>query len=161
MEDKNFRHIVRIANTDVKGNLRLYHALTMINGIKYSFANAVCNCIDIDKNKRIGEIDTNLIKKIEDVITNPVQHGIPSYMFNRRKDFDSGQDKHIIGATLKFTKDMDIKMMKKIKSYKGMRHSFGLPVRGQRTRSNFRHGVSLGVQRSKAKMAAAKKEDKK
>src|SRR3989344_3372777 len=162
MEDnKNFKHIVRISNTDVKGNIRLYHALTLISGVKYSFANAICNCVDIDKNIKVGDLDINSIKKVEDVVTNPTKHGIPSYLFNRQKDFDTGEDKHIVVASLKFTKDMDIKMMKKMKSYKGMRHSFGLPVRGQRTRSNFRHGVSLGVQRSKSKMTVAKKEGKK
>ncbi len=51
-------------------------------------------------------------------------------------------------------------MMKKIKSYKGVRHMFGLTVRGQRTRSNFRKNkgkVRLGVTRKKAE--PAKKND--
>lgn len=155
MEDKNFRHIVRIANTDIKGSLRVYHALTMIYGVKYAFANAIITSLSLDRQKKVGELDSADIKKIEDAIANPQKNGIPPYLLNRQKDFESGQDKHLIGAALKFTKEMDVKLAKKIKSYKGMRHSFGLPVRGQRTRSNFRHGASLGVQRSKAKMAAA------
>ena len=53
------------------------------------------------------------------------------------------------GTTLSFTQDNDIKMMKKIKSYKGVRHILGQPVRGQRTKSNFRKnkGKVLGVKR--------------
>jgi small subunit ribosomal protein S13 len=39
--------------------------------------------------------------------------------------------------------------MKKIKSYKGIRHMFNLPVRGQRTKGNFRKGKSVGVVRKK------------
>jgi small subunit ribosomal protein S13 len=48
-----------------------------------------------------------------------------------------------------FTKDNDIKLMRKIKSYKGTRHSAGQPVRGQRTKSNFRKskGKVMGVKR--------------
>ena len=45
--------------------------------------------------------------------------------------------------------------MKKIKSYKGMRHAYGLPVRGQRTRGNFRKGVTVGVMKKAAKIAQA------
>jgi len=53
---------------------------------------------------------------------------------------------------LKFTKENDIKLLKKVKSYRGMRHALGLPVRGQRTKSNFRRNkgkASLGVKRAK------------
>ena len=55
---------------------------------------------------------------------------------------------HLINTDLDLSKDGDIKRMKKVKSYKGLRHTWGLPVRGQRTRSNFRKNkgkVSLGV----------------
>jgi len=74
-------------------------------------------------------------------------------MLNRRKDYETGEDKHLLSSDLAFTKDNDIKMLKKIKSYKGMRHAFGLPVRGQRTRSNFRRnkGKVTGVQKKKIK----------
>ena len=48
--------------------------------------------------------------------------------------------------------NLGTKFMKKIKSYRGIRHMFGLPVRGQRTRSNFRpnKGKVQGVKRGKA-----------
>ena len=56
---------------------------------------------------------------------------------------------------MSFTQDNDIKMLKKIKSYKGIRHSLGLPVRGQRTRSNFRKnkGKVMGVKRKEGAKA--------
>ena len=61
----------------------------------------------------------------------------------------------MLSGDLDYTKDMDIKRMKMIKVYKGMRYAFGLPVRGQRTKSNFRKnkGKVQGVKRR----AAAKK----
>jgi len=46
--------------------------------------------------------------------------------------------------------------LKKMKSYKGWRHSLGQPVRGQRTRSHFRKGSAIGVMKTKAKPASGK-----
>ena len=43
----------------------------------------------------------------------------------------------------------DLNRMRKTRSYKGRRHEFGLPVRGQRTKSTFRKGSSVGVSRSR------------
>ena len=69
---------------------------------------------------------------------------------------------HLISTDLKLRKEFDIKFMKKIKSYKGMRHASGLPVRGQRTRAHFRTGTSLGVVKAKlAQKQSEKKESKK
>ncbi len=47
-------------------------------------------------------------------------------------------------------KEFDVKRMKQIRSYKGVRHSLKQPVRGQRTRSHFRTtGVAVGVKKPK------------
>ena len=72
-------------------------------------------------------------------------------MLNRKHDPESGQDRHLLVAELDFEKDNDIKRMKMIRSYRGLRHMFGYPVRGQRTRSNFRKnkGKVMGVKRAK------------
>jgi len=94
----------------------------------------------------------------------PENYSIPSWLYNRRKDPETGRDKHIAVSRLELTKRMDIGQMRKLKTYKGVRHSFGLPVRGQRTRSSFRHGRSVGVVRKAARMrqaAAGKKKGKK
>ena len=70
---------------------------------------------------------------------------------NRRRDYDTGEDKHLLIGTLQFSKDNDIKRLKKIKALRGMRHQKGLPVRGQRTKSNFRRnkGKVIGVKKKK------------
>lgn len=151
MAEKEFRHIVRIVNTDLPGNKSIANALTKIKGVKFMLANAVCNTINIDRNKKTGELEEEEIRKISDVLKNPLQHGIPVWMLNRRKDYETGENKHLTGADLKFAQENDIKTLKKIKCYKGIRHIFGLPLRGQRTRSNFRRGKSLGVARGKKK----------
>ncbi len=52
---------------------------------------------------------------------------------------------------LKLRKEFDLKRMKKIKSYKGVRHIVGLPVRGQRTKANFRRNRKPSVAAAKKK----------
>ena len=78
-------------------------------------------------------------------------------MVNRRNDYDTGQNKHLLTGDLQFTVENDIKMMKKMKCYKGVRHILGQPVRGQRTRSNFRRnkGKVMGVRRSSGAKSSA------
>jgi len=71
-------------------------------------------------------------------------------MKNRRSDPETGEEKHLVGTDLDMKKDFDIRRMKKIRSYRGIRHTSGLPVRGQRTRSNFRKkGQAVAVKRKK------------
>lgn len=148
-QKQELKYFVRIANTDLDGNKPIYNALTKIKGINIMFSNAVLNVAGIEKAKKAGYLSENEANKIDNIIKEPAKFGIPSWTFNRKKDPEDGADKHLIGATLTFTQDNDIKMMKKIKSYKGVRHILGLPVRGQRTRSNFRKnkGKVLGVKR--------------
>ena len=151
----NFRYFVRIAQTDLDGNKPIRHSLLKIKGIGFMLSNAVCNLTNIDKKKKTGYLTGEEIKKIENVLESPSKFNVPAWMFNRRRDPVSGEDKHLLTSSLTFEQENDIKMMKKMRSYRGMRHSFGLPVRGQRTKSNFRRNKgksSLGVK----KKAAAK-----
>jgi len=113
------------------------------------FANAVCQVLKLDKNRKAGEFSEEEINKIEDCLGNPAKYNIPVWMFNRRKELETGQDKHIVSIDLDLKKEFDIRRLKKIRSYKGWRHARGLPVRGQRTRASFRKGVALGVKRKK------------
>jgi len=148
--------IVRIAGTDVKGETQLFTSLQRIKGVGGSLANAICRVHMLDRNRKIGTLTDGKIKKIEETLKNPAKFGIPYWTLNRRKDLETGEDKHIVGPDLKFTQEQDVKRMIRIKSYKGVRHMFGLPVRGQRTRSSFRKGRTVGVVRKKT-MPAKKK----
>ena len=94
---------------------------------------------------------------MEETLKNPTKFGIPAWVMNRRRDLVTGEDVHLVGADLEFAQKQDIKRMIDIKSYKGVRHMFGLPVRGQRTRSSFRKGRTVGVVRKKV-MPAKKRE---
>jgi len=148
--------IVRIAGTDLKGENHLFVSLQKIKGVGGIFANAVCKVNVLDRNMKVGDLSLTQIKKIEDTIKNPTKFGIPNWILNRRKDIDMGENKHLIDPDLSFTHKQDIKRMINMKSYKGVRHMYGLPVRGQRTRSSFRKGRTVGVVRKK--MMPGKKE---
>lgn len=159
-EKKQLKHLVRIANTDLKGEKNIVIALKSIKGVGINLANALCNVTKINKTKKAGELTDEETEKIEKAIKTPSKYNIPSWMFNRRKDMETGLDKHLVTNELIFTKEQDIKLMRRIKCYKGIRHALGLPVRGQRTRSNFRKnkGKAMGVKRAKiGKKAGGKK----
>ena len=148
-KDDNFKHLVRIANADLHGEKNIGFALRNIKGVNFQFANAVCKLTNIDKLKKVGNLTDDEISRLDKIINAPLENGMPSWMVNRRKDYEDGTDKHIITTDLMFTKDNDLKRLKKIKSYRGLRHAAGLPVRGQRTKSNFRKskGNVMGVKR--------------
>ncbi|MBI4116948.1 30S ribosomal protein S13 [Candidatus Pacearchaeota archaeon] len=141
-EEKNEEKLVRIMSKDIEGKMKIYPGLTKIKGISWGISNAVCKILGIDKNRKIGSLAEDEIKKISDFMKNPK---IPPFLVNRRFDFETGEDRHLTGTDLDFRKDFDIKRLKNIKSYKGMRHQLGLPVRGQRTKGHFRRNKSKSV----------------
>lgn len=138
--------VVRIAATDIPARLSVYAGLTKIKGISWSVSNAICNVLNIEKNKRLKELSEEEIEKIEKFLKKPE---LPSWLMNRRKDRETGEDRHLITTELELAKEFDIRRLKKIKCYRGVRHALGLPVRGQRTRSHFRKGKTVGVIRKK------------
>lgn len=139
---KHEERVVRILSEDIEGRMSLLSGLTKIKGISWSFSNAACKMLGMDKKRQIGSLSESEVKKIEEFIKNP---DVPSHLLNRRKDFDSGEDLHLTSADLDLKKEFDIKRLKKMKSYRGFRHSAGLPTRGQRTKGNFRPNKSKGA----------------
>ena len=150
-KNENYRHLVRVASTDLIGEKCLLYALTKIKGIGIIYSNAILSVSGIPKDKKAGVLTDQEVATLNDIISNPEKYKLPSWLFNRRNDYETGEDGHIITSDLTFTKDNDIKRLKKIKSNRGMRHAWSLPLRGQRTKSNFR--------RSKGKVAAVKRKN--
>ena len=162
--DANFKHLVRISNTDIDGNKQIIASLRKIKGISFMYANMLCKYIKIDPHKKAGSLTDAEVEQFEAILKSPHQFQIPYWMMNRRNDYETGENRHLIVGDLKFSIENDIRRLKKIKSYRGVRHMIGQPTRGQRTRSNFRRnkGKVMGVQRSKvAAPAGDKKDDKK
>lgn len=139
---KEDERVIRILTEDIEGRKKIYVGLTSIKGVSWGLSNAVCEILKIDKKRKIGSLTTEEIKKISEFIKNS---SVPTYLKNRKKDFETGEDKHYVGTDLELRKEFDIKRLKKIKSYRGFRHMSGLPVRGQRTKAHFRKNKSRGV----------------
>ena len=148
MSDSDFKYIIRIANSDVSGEERLANALTSIRGIGPRISNAIVQKLKLDPNKLAGKLDDKNVVDIENAIMN-LNDYVPDWLLNRQKDYDTGEDVHPVSVELKMTHDEDLNRMKKVKSYKGIRHASGHKVRGQRTYSNGRKGLALGVSRKK------------
>ena len=150
---KNFREKVffRKLRTQVDGNAKVEFGLTQIKGIGRRLAQAIVKIAEVNPDIRIGAIPEKDLNKLEEIILNPVANGLPVWMVNRKKDLRSGNNLHILGNQLEITVKRDVDRMKRIKSYKGVRHHLGLKVRGQRTKSTGRHGLVVGVVRRKQK----------
>ncbi len=155
IKNEQLKPFLRVLNTDLQGEKPIALALRKVNGVSFSLAHAICRKLNMNPKKQAGLHTDVEVKKIEQVIK---ARELPSWMYNRRGDFDTGEDMHLTGSDLKLNQEFDVKRMKMIKSYKGIRHAIAQPVRGQRTRSHFRHGRSVGVQKTKmGKVAAAAK----
>jgi len=137
--------MVRIVGNDIPGEKKMIVGLTQIRGVGYMFANTILNFLKINPNERIGYLSSEQIKSIENVIKNPSTSNFPSWFLNRRKDVETGEDKHLITSDIAFTVRNDIEREKTGGSWRGIRHMFGLKVRGQRTRCTGRKGGAVGV----------------
>ena len=144
--DSNFMHRVRIAGVIVDGKLPIDKAVMNIKGIGDRVSQSITPKLDFAEGKRVGDLNEKEIKKLENI-----HEHVPNWMVNRKKNPENGKYEHFIGPNLDMSLREDLNRLKKIKSYRGIRHSLHLPVRGQRTKSTFRHGTTLGVSRRKAK----------
>jgi small subunit ribosomal protein S13 len=147
LEGKDYG-VIRILSKDIEGRINVYTGLTKIKGISWTMSHIICTALGIPKTKKIGELTQDEIKKIVGFFEEPK---IPLFLLNRRKDFEMGTSRHLLGSDLDLKKEFDIKRLKKIRTYRGVRHTLGQPVRGQRTKSHFRAKgrKAVGVQKSK------------
>ena len=141
--------LVRVLGRDIRGDIKIKSALTKINGISWAISNAVCKILELDREKKIQDFSKEELGEIENFMKSPE---LPGFLKNRQNDLDSGEDLHISGVDLKLRKEFDLKRMRKIRSYKGIRHTVGLPVRGQRTKANFRRNRKPSVAAAKKKV---------
>lgn len=148
------KEIVRIARTDIKGTQPVEMALTGLKGVGDMYANAVADAMDL-KNQKIGLLNEEEINEIEEKLKNPEKLELPTWVRNRRKDLETGEDKHLIESDLELKEQFDIRRLKEAGTYRGWRHEQGLPVRGQKTQSSFRSGSKVGVSRARLQEEAS------
>ncbi len=162
---REFRHIVRVIGTDLDGSKKVAYGISKIRGVGPNFAHAVVRVSKVNPEARIGTLSEGEISRIEDAIRDPAKHGVPSRLLNRRKELETGRDTHLVGPDLALRIKADVDFMKDIRTWKGIRHSLGLKVRGQRTRTTGRSGKAVGVKKKvlmeAARAAGAKKEETK
>lgn len=147
-EDENFNYIVRIASSDIDGQKRTVIGLQSIKGVGKRVAEIVAKRAKVDPSMKMGSLSDEKIKEIEALITSYVEYA-PDWAINRQNDYESGDDMHLLGNDLDIIQKDDINRMKMIRCYRGIRHEGRHKVRGQRTRSNGRHGLTMGVTRKK------------
>jgi small subunit ribosomal protein S13 len=134
--------MARVAGVELEDNLRVGYALTKIRGVGMSLSKKILGEIGIDGGMRVSELSSEDISKIA-----------------------AKMEEHLIEGDLARKVREDIQRLRVIGSYRGLRHSRGLPVRGQRTRSNARtkrgKKKTVGAYRKEAltKMTAKKKEE--
>jgi small subunit ribosomal protein S13 len=147
LSSQEYRHIVRIAGKDVPGAKKMIIGVSQVRGIGYNFAKAILDVLKIDQNSNIGFLTESQVEQIEKVMRDPSSINIPSWFLNRRKDIDSGKNLHLITSDIEFNVRNDIEREKNTNSWRGFRHTYGLKVRGQRTRTTGRKGGAVGVRK--------------
>lgn len=151
-----FRPIVRLAGRDLDGTRRVVYALQDVKGLNVSLANAIINSLRIDPKLRLGQLSESQLAQLERSLKDPKSLGLPSWLLNRRKDYETGEDKHLLESDLDFVIKNDIEREKAIGSWRGIRHSLGLKVRGQKTRTTGRKGQTVGVRKAAVQATPAK-----
>ena len=147
-ENPDFKYIVRVANTDLDGKYQVIPAIAIVRGLGLRTAAVVAARAGVDPYRRIGDLSDEDVTKLQDSVETLAEN-IPSWMLNRRKDVDTGEDNHLIGSDVEIKLRDDLNRLKKIRTFRGVRHETGQKVRGQRSRSNGRTGLTLGVQKQK------------
>jgi small subunit ribosomal protein S13 len=147
LASQEYRHIVRIAGKDVPGAKKMIIGVSQVRGIGYNFAKAILDVLKIDQNSNVGFLTDSQVEAIEKAMKSPSSLSMPSWFLNRRKDIESGNDLHLITSDIEFNVRNDIEREKNTNSWRGFRHTYGLKVRGQRTRTTGRKGGAVGVRK--------------
>lgn len=152
--DENFKYIVRLVNTDVDGNKPTVIGLQNVKGVGSRVAEIIVNRAGVNRMAKVGDLSDEKVEELEKLITSYTDYA-PAWAMNRQLDLETGEDMHIVGVDLEIRRKDDINLMKMIRCYKGVRHEEGQKVRGQRTRSNGRTGLTLGVMRQRLQQQGA------
>lgn len=151
---EEFKYFVRILDTDLDGKRHVADSLCGVKGVGRRIAETLVRSAGIDSKEKMGNLSDDEVERLKTAIVS-AEKRLPLWMFNRRKDINTGVDKHIMGTDLALKFRDDINLLRKIRSYRGIRHERGLKVRGQRTKATGRRGMVVGVIRKKQQAAQA------
>jgi len=124
--------MARIAGVNVPDNKQVEYSLAYINGVGVSLGRKICNQANVKLGTKVSDLNENELERIREVI-----------------------DKNYkVEGDLKMEISQNIKRLKAINAYRGIRHAKNLPVRGQRTKTNARtkrgKKVTVGSGRKKS-----------
>mmetsp|Transcript_9222 Transcript_9222/g.9193 ORF Transcript_9222/g.9193 Transcript_9222/m.9193 type:complete len:154 (-) Transcript_9222:243-704(-) len=146
---QEFQHILRLLNTNVDGRVKIMYALTAIRGIGRRFSNIVCKKAEVDMRKRAGECSAEELERLMTIVANPANYKIPTWFLNRQKDIKTGRFSQLTSSQIDTAMRDDLERLKKIRNHRGLRHYWGLRVRGQHTKTTGRAGKTVGVAKKK------------
>ncbi|MDI6718580.1 MAG: 30S ribosomal protein S13 [Methanomicrobiales archaeon] len=147
-QEEEIKYFVRVRNTDLDGTKSVQTALTRIAGIGRHTAVTIAQIADVDPHAIMGKLDESKVERIRQAVENYAV-SVPEWMMNRPKDIYTGETRHLFATEVQLAVDEDVNRMRKIRSYRGIRHETGQKVRGQRTKSTGRTGATVGVKRKK------------
>ena len=133
-------------NTDLKGEKALKISLMRIQGIGKNLANILCRVANLNPLMKAGALTDDQIKMIEGKIKTISDH-IPTWLLNRQKDYETGENKHLVLGDINYIQGNDKTRLGRIRSYRGLRLAQKLPVRGQRTKCNFRKRKTVVIKK--------------
>lgn len=148
MDEEEIKYFVRVRNTDLDGTKAVHIALTGIKGIGSHTSRTIAALANVDPRAILGKMDDESVGRIANAVDTYTEQ-VPVWMVNRQKDVYTGEARHLLGADLTMANDDDVNRMRKMRSYRGIRHETGQKVRGQRTKSTGRTGTTVGVKRKK------------
>lgn len=99
--------------------------------------------------RRAGDLDEEEVERIVKVIQNPLDYKIPEWFLNRKRDKVNGTDSQVVSNFLDGKLRDDLERLKKMRIHRGLRHWYGLKVRGQRTCTTGRNGRTVGVSKTR------------
>jgi small subunit ribosomal protein S13 len=153
-QTSEFRYLVRVKGKDLDGKKKAVAALADLKGIGYNFAQAMVSEAGIDPKLRFGQLTESQVRDIERILMDTTSMNVPQWAFNRKRDPETGETKQLVGSDLDLALKADVDRERNIQSWRGVRHSLGLKVRGQRTRTTGRKGKTVGVRKATLQQAA-------
>merc|ERR1711971_564612 len=154
--ETNFQYILRVLNTNLDGKVKVMFALTSIKGVGRRFSNICCKKAEVELGKRAGELTQEEVERLVTIIQNPRHFKVPDWMLNRKKDVKDGKFSQVVSNTLDMKLREDLERLKKIRAHRGLRHYWGLRVRGQRTKTTGRMVARL-VSRRRSKCSRSRR----
>ncbi|CAI6336562.1 unnamed protein product [Periconia digitata] len=148
-EKSNFQYIIRLLNTNVDGKQKVMYAMTKIKGVGRRYSNLVCKKADVDLSKRAGDLTSEELERIVTILQKPLEYKIPTWFLNRQRDIVDGKNSQILANGVDSKLREDLERLKKIRAHRGLRHYWGLRVRGQHSKTTGRRGRTVGVSKKK------------